>query len=245
MLDSICRNELANAAVELWQGDNKSLQYLGDSANCVYSFIRSGETNYLRLTSSCDRTKEQIEAELDFISYLHRSRVNVALPVSSVAQRLIEEMPFANSFLFACVFEEAEGERFRYDSVKSNKEHFRLRGRMLGQIHALSKNYVPSDNFRRFAWNEDKLLIDVKNFLPMSEKIVWREYDSLKERLRDYPKSNQTYGLIHGDFGETNYRYQDARLNIFDFDDCCYHWFIYALPLQFIRTVGERKAYNF
>jgi Ser/Thr protein kinase RdoA (MazF antagonist) len=46
--------------------------------------------------------------------------------------------------------------------------------------------------------------------------------------------------LIHGDFGETNYRYQDARLNIFDFDDCCYHWFVYDLAIT-IYPHGWRK----
>ncbi|MBA2737612.1 MAG: phosphotransferase [Pyrinomonadaceae bacterium] len=240
MLDSVRRNEFASAAIEFWRGDNESLQYLGDSANYVYSFTKSGETNYLRLTSSCDRTKEQIEAELDFISYLHRSGVSAALPIASVAGRLVEEIAFANGFLFACAFEEAEGERFRYDSAKSNKEHFRLRGRTLGQIHAISKDYIPSGSFRIFAWDEDKLLLDVENFLPKSEKIAWREYDALKERLRDYPKSNQTFGLIHGDFGETNYRYQNERLNIFDFDDCCYHWFAYDLAIT-IYPHGWRK----
>ena len=223
MTDSVRRNEFANVAVKLWRGDNESLQYLGDSANYVYSFIESGKTRYLRLISSCHRTKEEIKAELDFIAYLNRGGVNTVLPISS-SGRLVEEIPFANGFLFACVFEQAEGERFRYDfTAESNKEHFRLRGRTLGQIHALSKNYIPSGNVRRFAWDEDNLLLEVERFLPKSEKIVWREYAALKERLRGLPQSKETYGLIHGDFGETNYRYQDFQLNIFDFDDCCYH----------------------
>jgi Ser/Thr protein kinase RdoA (MazF antagonist) len=96
------------------------------------------------------------------------------------------------------------------------------------------------DSFRRFAWDEDGLLLAIDDFLPKSEKIVWREYDALKERLRDQPKSSQTYGLIHGDFGETNYRYQDGRLNLFDFDDCCYHWFANDLAIT-IYPHGWRK----
>jgi Ser/Thr protein kinase RdoA (MazF antagonist) len=240
MTDSVRRNEFANVAVKLWRGDNESLQYLGDSANYVYSFIESGKTRYLRLISSCHRTKEEIKAELDFIAYLNRGGVNAVLPISS-SGRLVEEIPFANGFLFACVFEQAEGERFRYDfTAESNKEHFRLRGRTLGQIHALSKNYIPSGNVRRFAWDEDNLLLEVERFLPKSEKIVWREYAALKERLRGLPQSKETYGLIHGDFGETNYRYQDFQLNIFDFDDCCYHWFAYDLAIS-IYPHGWRK----
>ena len=240
MSGSIHSTELANTAVKLWSGVTGSLQYIGASANHVYSFVESGETRYLRLISSYDRAREQIEAELDFIAYLRRGGVNAMLPLRSSAGRLIEDLPGAHSLLFACVFEEAKGKRFRYDSAQSNKEHFRLRGRTLGRIHALSRAYVPSNRFRRFAWDEDKLLLDMNGSLPESEKIVWREYDALKERLKDYPKSSQTYGLIHGDFGETNYRYEGARLHVFDFDDCCYHWFAYDLAVT-IYPHGWRR----
>ncbi len=240
MVDSIYKSEVANTAIELWHGDAESLRYVGNSANHVYSFVKSGQTRFIRLTSSRDRTKEQIEAELDFIFHLHQGGVSVALPVSSVTGCFVEEIASTNDLLFACVFEQAEGKRFRYESGESNKVHFKLRGRMLGQIHALSKTYIPSGSFRRFAWDEDNLLLDVEEFLPKSEKIVWREYDGLKERLRGLPQSKQTYGLIHGDFGETNYRHQDSQLNIFDFDDCCYHWFVYDLAVT-IYPHGWRK----
>jgi Ser/Thr protein kinase RdoA (MazF antagonist) len=240
MLESMHKAEVANTAIKLWRGVTGSLQHISSSANYIYSFVESGQTRYLRLTSSCDRTLEQIEAELDFIAYLHRGGVSVMLPVSSAAGRFIEELSFADNLLFGCVFEEAKGERFRYDSAESNKEHFRLRGRVLGQIHALSKAYVPSGRFRRFAWDADKLLLEAGEFLPRSEKVVWRAYDELRERLQDYPKSDETYGLIHGDFGETNYRYRDAQLNVFDFDDCCYHWFVYDLAIT-IYPHGWRK----
>jgi Ser/Thr protein kinase RdoA (MazF antagonist) len=240
MLDPMDKTKLANTAIKLWGNVTGSLQHISNSSNYIYSFIESGKTRYLRLTSSCDRTLEQIEAELDFIAYLHRGGVNVMLPVSSAAGRFIEEIPFANNLLFGCVFEEAEGERFRYDSAKFKKEHFILRGRTIGQIHALSKDYVPSGRFYRFAWDEDKLLLEADKFLPKSEKVVWRAYSELRERLQDFPKSRETYGLIHGDFGETNYRYREGQLNIFDFDDCCYHWFIYDLAIT-IYPHGWRK----
>ncbi len=88
MLNSVRRNEFANVAVRLWRGDIESLEYLGDSANYVYSFIEFGETRYLRLISSCNRTKEEIEVELDFIAYLNRGGVNAVLPISSSSGRL-------------------------------------------------------------------------------------------------------------------------------------------------------------
>ncbi len=231
----------ATAAVELWHGQINSLRQVSNSANYVFSFIESREKRYLRLTPSCERTEKQIKAELDFVVYLQQSgKINAMLPIASANKQFIEELNFAENSLFACVFEEAEGERFRYDSANDNKKHFTLRGRTLGKIHALSKTYVPSDNLRRFTWDEDKLLLEAGAFLPKSEKIIWRKFEELKEQLRNYPKSSETFGLIHGDFGETNYRYQNDKLNIFDFDDCCYHWFLYDIAVT-IYPHGWRK----
>lgn len=160
-------------------------------------------------------------------------------PVASAAGQLVEEIGFAGDTLLATVFEEAAGERFRYNPASFNKDHFKLRGRTLGRIHALSMDYAPSVEARRFAWDEDRLLLEAADFLPESEQIVWRTYGELKERLQAYPKSVQTYGLIHGDFGETNYRCLHDRLNIFDFDDSCYHWFAYDLAVT-IYPHGRR-----
>src|SRR5207253_7310856 len=149
-----------------------------------------------RLTSSRDRTKKQVEAELDFITYLHRGGVNAMRPVASFAGQFIEEISFAGDILLATVFEEAKGEPFRYNSGNLNKDHFKLRGRTLGRIHALSKDYAPSTAARRFAWDEDRLLLEAADFLPDSEKTVWRAYYELKERLHAFPKLAQTYELI-------------------------------------------------
>ena len=240
MPDSIDKIKFANAALELWRGSARSLNRVEDSTNSVYSFIQTGEQRFLRLTPNRLRTKNQIEAELDFVIFLHQNGVNTALPITSADERLVEEIVVAEKSLFACVFEEAKGERFKYDSAESNKEHFRLRGRTLGQIHTLSEIYIPSGDCRRFDWDEDRLLIEADEILPMSEKIVRREYEKLKEQLQDYRKSDRTFGLIHGDFGETNYRYKSDRLNVFDFDDCCYHWFIYDVAVT-IYPHGWRK----
>ena len=228
-------------AARLWSGQTSSLERISDSANYVFSFIESGKKRYLRLTPSHERTKKQIKAELDFVVYLRQSgKVNAMLPIASANNCFVEELNFPSGSLFACVFEEAEGERFRYDSAQDNKKHFRLRGKTLGQIHALSKKYVPSGDFRRFAWDEDELLIEAENILPKSERIVWKELDALKDQLQNYPKSDETFGLIHGDFGETNFRCQNGQLSVFDFDDCCYHWFVYDLAVS-IYPHGWRK----
>ncbi len=234
--------ELAHAAIRLWRGVSGSLQLVGSSANQVYRFAESGRTRYLRLTWGAHRTADQIEAELDFIAYLQRNGVDAMPPVASAAGRLVEEIPLASGSAFACVFEEAAGERFRYESARPDQGHFKLRGRTLGRIHALSKAYVPSGSPRRFGWNEDSLLQNLDRLLPETETEVWRAYEELRERFQSYSKSSESYGLIHGDFGETNYRCRGDRLDVFDFDDCCYHWFAYDLAVAIYPHGGRKEG---
>jgi len=240
LTDPFFDGDIVRAAVELWQGDIESVRHVSSSANRIYAFVECGTTRYLRLISSLYRTREQVDAELDFIAYLRRGGVKVVSPVVAASGRFIEEISFGNEVLFGCVFEEAAGDEYTYDPANSNEEHFRVLGRALGQIHALSRAYSPTNTFRRFAWDEDKLLLEAAKFLPKSEKRVWHVLHELRERLHDYPKSAQTFGLIHGDLGTTNYRCAGGQLNIFDFDDCSYHWFLYDLAIT-IYPHGWRK----
>ncbi len=70
MLDSTHRGQIALEAVKLWHGEPASLQPVSDSENHVYSFTIAEKKLFLRLTSSEHRILEEIEAEVDFISYL-------------------------------------------------------------------------------------------------------------------------------------------------------------------------------
>jgi amicoumacin kinase len=237
------RNEhlgVAIRAIKLWNRDAHSCREIASTNNSVYSFFESGEKQYLRMISACERTKAQVEAEFEFIFHLYQGGVNVMRPLPSAAGRLIEELEFAGEIYFASVFEEARGEAVTFASPNFNKEHFRLCGRTIGQIHALSKIFIPSRNRQRPAWDEDGFLLNAEAILPVSEKVVRKEYQTLRDRLHNCSRSHDTYGLIHGDFGGSNHRSQDGRLYVFDFDDCCYCWFAYDLAIV-IYPHGWRK----
>jgi Ser/Thr protein kinase RdoA (MazF antagonist) len=152
----------------------------------------------------------------------------------------VETIQHEDAPRFACVFEEAEGECFTFGSDEANRQHFRLRGRTLGRIHALARDYTPVEDSRRFRWEEEDLFRNIGRYLPQSEEMVWAEYSRLMEWLCAYPQDRETFGLIHGDFGPTNFRYRNGALTVFDFDDCCYHWYGYDLAVT-IYPHGWRK----
>src|SRR5205823_5552727 len=72
-----------------------------------------------------------------------------------------------------------------------------------------------------------------ETYLPCHETVIWREYHSLIEWLSGLEKNEDTFGLIHGDLGSTNFLCKDDSITLFDFDDSCYHWFLYDLAITF------------
>jgi amicoumacin kinase len=227
---------IARQAVGLWNGEESSLRWVGLSESAVYSFVQGGSTHYLRLTSREHRSRQQIEAEIAFVCYLHEGGARVCRPVVShggqrVASICVESEEETTPFCHACVFEEAAGSEFRYDTAASPEAHFRTLGRTLGRIHALSKRYSPEGRLHRFSWQEEATFTQIERYLPRSETVIWEEFQALSEWLRHQPQTPETFGLIHGDSGATNYRCRDGQITVFDFDDCCSHWFAYDLAI--------------
>ena len=76
---------------------------------------------------------------------------------------------------------------------------------------------------------------------------------SLLDEILSLPKDRDLYGLIHGDFNDGNFTvdYTNGDMTAFDFDDCCYYWFVYELAFAWEGGIGrvmfrgleERKAF--
>jgi amicoumacin kinase len=230
--------ETLQEAAALWGGDAASLEHLGSSENSVYRLSTAERRHVLRLTQPEHRSVEQISAELAFITYLRDQGVRACAPIPSRHGRTIELL--ANEPLLASVFEEAVGERFHYDPDGDNRAHFRSVGRTLGRIHALSRHYAPRAQPRRFDWSEDPTLAQAQEYLDPNDDVAWREFDALMKWLEEQPSDAESFGLIHGDFGPTNYLSDGEGLSVFDFDDACYHWFAYDLAIT-IYPHGRRK----
>jgi len=59
--------------------------------------------------------------------------------------------------------------------------------------------------------------------------------------LHALPKDIDSYGLIHNDFNDGNFTvdYDNGDMTIFDFDDCCYFWFMYDLGCAWEGGIGR------
>jgi amicoumacin kinase len=227
-------SQLARRAQELFFDGSLSVEFVQESEHPVYTI--NGGTHFLRLTSARRRTIEQVQAELDFVRYLHESGLSVSGPIPSRSGQWIETLDDGDCQRFCTVFEAAPGRPAVAFSEEWNEDLFNRWGRSLGKLHTLSSAYTgPS----RWEWHGDPLWSGIEL------EHAKMEYETIRAALDGL--GTEHYGLIHGDFGRQNFHVDDGTLTVFDFDDCCHHYFAYDVatslwPLR-SQTPEAREAY--
>lgn len=218
------------------------------AANLVYDYQLDGVPMILRISFRTDRSRNQIESELDFIEYLSRGGLRVSKPVTSRNGNLIETLETNGHLFHISSFIKGKGLRvpdndYKYREDAPIEEYFHNWGATLGRMHALSKDYHPSNEIERrpdwFELHKNRLVI-LEQMLPELGKVHQRILSLLLE-IKEIPVNQETYGLIHGDFNDGNFtvNYDNGEITVFDFDDCCYFYYLYELATAWEGGIGR------
>jgi len=259
-ITKICECDVLEKAARLFGTCKDRLGKFEDSegcANLVYYFERDGQQRILRISFRPDRTVEHIQAELHFVSYLAEGGVRLSRPVCSENGNLTEVVRAAGIPFTIVSFVRGRGMRmpdndYRYREGVPMQEYFQNWGQVLGQMHRLAKTYQPlSEVIRRPEWHT----WDVFTGFPYGDRLpaVQTKYDRLIAELHVLPKDVDSYGLVHFDFNDGNFTvdYDNGDITVFDFDDCCYFWFMFELASAWeggigwamFRPLAERKDF--
>lgn len=256
----ICEQEVLDPVTRLYGTSKDRLSKFDDyegCANLVYQYTYGDQARVLRLSYRPERCVERIQAELHFVNYLAECGVRVSRPVSSENGNLFEVVQAGGVSFIAVSFIQGRGMRvpdngYRYRKGVPIEEYFQNWGQMLGQMHRLTKAYQPLNEFvRRPEWHS----WDYFTGFPAGERLpaIQKKYELLIAELHALPKDADAYGLIHFDFNDGNFTvdYDNGDITVFDFDDCCYFWFMYDLACAWeggigramFRPLAERKAF--
>ena len=226
--------------------DQDRIKLLDGFESYIYEFDRDDGEFVLRIAHSIRRTENLIRGEVDWINYLARGGASVARAVLSRRDMLVEAIDDGCGGRFlATAFMRAKGLPPRKAGL--TPALYRTYGTMLGRIHALSKDYQPTDPaWRRPEW-DDPAMMDVERFIPASEPVVLKRWKKLRAHLAALPRSRDTYGLIHQDAHGGNFLVdQDGGITLFDFDDCVYAWYVYDIAMVvFYLANGRDDAREF
>ena len=103
-------------------------------------------------------------------------------------------------------------------------ELFEQWGGLTGKLHHLTVQHRPAH--ARPQWHESDFL-NIERYIPDSEPAVKNRARTVIAALRTQPVDASCYGLIHADVYQENLRrLPDGRLELYDFDNCEYGWFV-------------------
>ncbi len=266
MLNNIRRrydDSILSEAIKRFGFSPDSLQPLEGSA-FVYQGRIDNQPSILKITPGVwnttkqitGSTREQLLAEIDFVLYLAKNDLPVALPIRSKQGEWVEVIPLDKQTCFlAYCFEMVPGIMFPdADEVHFPDSVLVEWGRMSGCLNKLSASFQNEPGRQRLPWHMN----DLENFhdlIPNEQTLVFQRHEEINKKLLALPQDPESYGLVHGDFHHGNFFVDGGiegsipKVTLFDFDAAEYCWFasevcvalINCLPLPHSNIVYRRE----
>ena len=217
-------DNLLTAAANSYSFDKSTLQFISDSTNQMYEFYKDGKRFILRFSQRPLEEIHQTKAEMDWLYYLAENKINVSLPLLSDNGELVITAEDDNKTYIISAYEALSGMFFdKNNPARWNGKVFYNWGKLTGDLHRLTKDYTPKNDVDvRTEFNGRYALDDnIKKCAPIN-KIA----EDLIAEIMALPKDKDSYGLIHYDLHPWNFLIDGDKINVFDFDDCLYGWFV-------------------
>ncbi|WP_246943938.1 phosphotransferase enzyme family protein [Bacillus pinisoli] len=233
VVNQLFSEELIHKAGKNFGAETQSYRKLGDFESYIFEVSYNGKPTILRLTHSSHRSSQQIEAELEWVDYLHQHGVHVSKPYQSDEGSYVVKLPVQGSYFFASLFEKAPGEPVKVQSEEFNEKLFQEWGRCTGQLHRLTRGFLPKGE-KRPLWSEEELLYP-ERILPVKDSSLMKAANLLVSQVKNLPISTDNFGLIHSDIHSGNFFLHEGNMQLFDFDDSQYFWFTHdiAVPIYY------------
>jgi len=203
--------------------DKSTLNFVNDSTNQIYTFQKDVKNYVLRFSNRPAEKMNETKAEMEWLYYLAKQNICVSLPIKAESGELVISYQDEKEHFIVTAFEILAGEFWdKNNPAKWNETIFFNWGKVMGDIHRLSKDFNPSSHSVVRGTFDGRFALDdsVKN----SPSVNVIAEDLIKEMM-SLPKDKDSYGLIHNDMHQWNFLLEDNKINVFDFDDSLYGWF--------------------
>ncbi|WP_409420179.1 phosphotransferase [Pseudaeromonas sp. ZJS20] len=195
----------------------------------------------------------EIRSELAWIQALvEEGIIQTARPVSSVSGDMVVQLGagtpqarYAVAFTRLPGQEPAPGEALPH--------WFEVIGGITARMHRHARGWRRPDWFTRKLWNVATMVGEQPHWgpwqasmglTPEGAAIITQTLLQVTQQLADYGEGAQVFGLVHADLRLANLLLDDDRLQLIDFDDCGFSWYLYdfAASLSFIEHLPEAPA---
>ena len=242
-------SDILHKAAEIYGAEPRNMQDCGGGENFVFGYERNGKKHVLRIGHSLHRTRQLIQAEVDWLNYLVDRHIPIASPCLSQNGRWVEEISqeAGDECFLAVAFERAPGEDLGGGSAAKEKwwngKLFEQWGALMGRLHQVARDYRVGEGApRRPDWDEWPI-VEIERWIPEDQGAVSEYGADLKKRLSALTRDHCSYGLIHGDFTQINFTVHRGAMTLFDFDRAEYAWFVKDIAVAvFCAVRGTQPA---
>lgn len=178
---------------------------------------------------------EAIESELDWVNAVRRDAgVSSPIVVPSADGRRIVSHSFDGVERHAVLFEVMKG--LEPDEVSLDDASFHTLGGITARLHAHARAWHRPEGFSRFAWDWDHSLGNLARWGRWEEgigvggnerEVLKPAVQLIRERLAAYGHGAEVFGLVHADLRLANLLVDSQEVNVIDFDDCGFSWYLY------------------
>lgn len=218
---------LRSSIQELTGYDIKNSTVSNGSRNTNYVISQSTRPVAIRVSPCFRITAEEMHSELLFIDYLKQFVSTICQPVP-VKNSLINKISIGDNDFYVVVFRKGNG-WFENDPI--NPDYIVAAAELLGKLHNASVLANREGfKYKRNDWNTiTRFQIDRNKLSKIADNQTLDEMQKVIDTIQSLPKDDNTYGMIHGDFVNHNLFLDWDNAWIFDFDDCCYNFYMFDI----------------
>jgi Ser/Thr protein kinase RdoA (MazF antagonist) len=233
---------LAHHALPLYgMGEDSRVKLLNHSENTTFLVDPPDrDPVILRINRPGYHSEEILHGEIAWIkSLIHRQAVGTAPPMAGLDGNYIQKIVHENyaQDLNCAMFAFLEG------TAPDEKEEsliieFEELGEVTARLHSHARSWKKRTAIKRPHWDFEHMLgssprwgrwQDGFEITSEREALYTRVVNVLKKRLAAYGMGEERYGLIHADLRLANLLVDDGSVQVIDFDDCGFGWYMYDL----------------
>lgn len=202
-----------------------SIRLIKGDSNLIYDCSDS----ILRISYSGIRTVSDVEAEIEWLRFLHRKGLSVVRLLPSLNGRLREVIEGRDGYFTAVLFEKIAGSKV--EKTTWNITHFEKLGRLTGKLHNANSAYRKRQSTVGLKHWHELVECGYVELLPDDERGLRQLNEGLMQQFQTYGTSPETYGRIHNDIHQENYLLTGPKNKIvlFDFEVACRSWYVYEI----------------
>ncbi|NJK63435.1 MAG: phosphotransferase [Synechococcaceae cyanobacterium SM2_3_1] len=189
-------------------------------------------------------SRQEIESELLWIDAIRKEnkiRTPKIIPLKN--GKLIGEIKHQNEVRYVVGFEFLDGEMPSESGDLVSQ--FRDLGGITAKLHSHTRSWLLPASFKRKVWNFDTTLGEIHLWGDFREglgltghgkRLLEYTAEVLKRKLEPLSQP-ENFGLIHADLRLANLLVAGDDIQVIDFDDCGFSWFLYdfAAAVSFIE----------